>query len=422
MRCFRPLLLSGFLFLPPAAAAAEECRPEALGTARVLEVPFSQGPVGRASYGRTLPLARGEVVLTFDDGPMPRRTAAVLDALKAECVKATFFVVGTMVAQFPDTLRRTAAEGHTIATHTWSHRYLDRVRSQAVHREQINAGLQAARTVLDESDPALSPFFRFPGLGHTAALDRTAAAQRLMPFSVDVDGDDWKRITPAEVLERVLKRLDAAGRGIILLHDIQPRTVAILPDLLRALKARNYRVVHVVPAQADTQAALAALDTPQAGPIRLALDRLGTRMEAVRMAARAPDGTAAPGPVARAGQPSRVVVASEEGPLRLRAGLFEEEAEVRPAARPAVPAPRARSEPLPNPGRAVRVALVADAPGPSETGSVPREAGRGPITMHGAVPGFGPAHRAGWSGFVVIGAAPAAGGFRPVAEAGSPPR
>ncbi|WP_131800867.1 polysaccharide deacetylase family protein, partial [Methylobacterium indicum] len=313
MRCFKLPLSSGVLagavaglLAASPALAAPECRDDALGTARTLEVPFAQGPVGRASYGRTLPLARGEVVLTFDDGPLPRRTHAVLDALRAECVKATFFVIGSMVAQFPDTLRRTAAEGHTVATHTWSHRYLDRVRSQAVRRDQINGGLAAARTVLAGDEAALSPFFRFPGLGHSPALDRYAAAQRLVPFSIDVDGDDWKRIAPAAVMERVLRRLDAAGRGIILLHDIQPRTVAILPELLRALKTRGYRVVHVVPAQADTQAALAVLDAPRARPIRLALDRLGTRM-----AARPP-----------AGERQRV---AEEAPLLLRAGLFEEE-------------------------------------------------------------------------------------------------
>ncbi len=163
MRCFKLLLLAGILCLPPALAAAGECGPEALGTARILEVPFAQGPVGRASYGRTLPLERGEVVLTFDDGPLPRRTNAVLAALEAECVKATFFVIGTMVAQFPETLRRTAAEGHTIATHTWSHRYLNRIRSETVRRDQINGGLAAARTVLaDDAAPSLSPFFRFP--------------------------------------------------------------------------------------------------------------------------------------------------------------------------------------------------------------------------------------------------------------------
>lgn len=373
MRCFKLLLLSGILCLPPALAAARECGPEALGTARTLEVPFTQGPVGQASYGRTLPLARGEVVLTFDDGPLPRRTNAVLAALQAECVKATFFVIGSMVAQFPDTLRRTAAEGHTIATHTWSHRYLNRVRSEAVRRDQINGGLEAARAVLADADaPSLSPFFRFPGLGHSAPLDRYAVAQKLVPFSIDVDGDDWKRITPAAVMARVLKRLDAAGRGIILLHDIQSRTVAILPELLRQLKARGYRVVHVVPAQGDTQAALAALEAPRARPIRLALDRLGTRMAALRVAARPP------------------AAFTEEAPLVLRSGLFDEAPETPPARE------QSRS------GGEVRIALVADA------------AAGGPAPD-------GPAPLAGWSGFVVIGTAPQAAGFRNLAEAGGPP-
>ncbi|WP_245291919.1 polysaccharide deacetylase family protein [Methylobacterium tarhaniae] len=376
MRCFKLLLLSGTLCLLPALAPAQECRPGALGTARTLEVPFTQGPVGRASYRRALPLERGEVVLTFDDGPLPRRTHAVLDALKAECVKATFFVVGRMVAQFPDTLRRTAAEGHTIATHTWSHLYLNRVRSPEVRRDQINGGLEAARAVLAEGEPALSPFFRFPGLGHGPALDRAAMAQGLVPFSVDVDGDDWKTITPAALLRRVLTRLDAAGRGIVLLHDIQPRTVAILPDLLRQLKVRGYRIVHVVPAQGDTRAALAALNPAQGKRIRLALDRLGARMAALRVAARPPEKPAGAAPA----------IFAEDGPLLLRAGLFEEAAEAPPARE------QGRS------GEAVRVVLVADAALP---------------------PGAAP--RAGWSGFVELGPVPQPAGFRPVAEMGRPP-
>ncbi len=165
-----------------------------------------------------------------------------------------------------------------------------------------------------------------------------------MPFSIDVDGDDWKRITPAAVMARVLKRLDAAGRGIILLHDIQPRTVAILPDLLRQLKARGYRVVHAVPAQGDTRAALAALDAPQAKPIRLALDRLGARMASFRVAARPP------------------AAFTEEAPLVLRSGLFDEAPEAAPtreqsrsAGRSASPWSSMRRPTDPPPGRLERV-------------------------------------------------------------------
>lgn len=358
VRHLRDLLLAGALLVPSSLALAQTgpvdaatCSADRLGTSRVLEVPFSQGPVGRASYRQTLPLEPGEVVLTFDDGPMPRRTPAVLEALRAECVKATFFVVGTMVAEFPDILRRTAADGHTIATHTWSHAYLNRQRSHAVQRDQINGGLVAARAVLGRADPALSPFFRYPGLGHTRALDGYVAAQRLIPFSIDVDGDDWRRITPEQVVERVMSRLDARGKGIVLLHDIQPRTVAILPELLRRLKAKNYRIVHVVPAPEDTRLALDAVEAPRARRIRLALNRLENR-EALRVA----EAQGRFGPVATAvavsaepTRPVRVASADDAAPA-LRPGLTEAAAPtptpagklwvdpVHPAAAPPAPA------------------------------------------------------------------------------------
>jgi peptidoglycan/xylan/chitin deacetylase (PgdA/CDA1 family) len=318
VRHFRDLVLAGALVFPSGLAYSQDCTPDRLGTSRVMEVPFTQGPVGRASYRQTLPLEPGEVVLTFDDGPMPRRTPAVLEALRAECVKATFFVVGTMVAEFPGILRRTAAEGHTIATHTWSHAYLNRQRSRNVQRDQINGGLVAARTVLGRTDPALSPFFRYPGLGHTRALDGYVAAQRLIPFSIDVDGDDWRRITPEQVVERVLARLDSRGKGIVLLHDIQPRTVAILPELLRRLKAKGYRIVHVVPAAGDTRLALEAVEEPRARRIRLALDRLETR-EFQRVASAG--GSFVPVTTAPA-QVVRVASAGDE-PLALRPALAD---------------------------------------------------------------------------------------------------
>ncbi|MEE7458056.1 hypothetical protein MPAR168_20165 [Methylorubrum populi] len=291
-----------------------------------MEVPFAQGPVGRTNYSQTLPLAPGEVVLTFDDGPMPRRTPAVLNALRAECVKATFFVVGTMVAAYPDILRRTAAEGHTIATHTWSHAYLNRTSSEITQRDQINGGLLAARAVLGNANPSLSPFFRYPGLGNTRALDRYVGEQHLIPFSIDIDSEDWKRNTPAQVIDRVMGRLDALGRGIILLHDIQPRTVAILPELLRQLKANGYRVVHVTAAPEDTRLALNAAEPLRSQRMQVALGRLD-QQQAVRLAARetgfGPSSVSATAGADRntMGRPPILQVASAEldGPVLTRA-------------------------------------------------------------------------------------------------------
>uniref|UniRef100_A0A9E8CQK6 Chitooligosaccharide deacetylase n=1 Tax=Bosea sp. NBC_00436 TaxID=2969620 RepID=A0A9E8CQK6_9HYPH len=267
-------------------ANANNCADGKLGTHRVLEVPVSTGPVGDISYRGQLPLARGEVVLTFDDGPMPHRTTAVLDALKAECVRATFFVVGTMARQFPSTLRRVAADGHTIASHSWSHAYLNRVRSDQRRRDEINGGLLAVSAVLGPSHPALSAFFRFPGLGKTRALEAYVADQNLISMSADIVGDDWKPISSDQVLHRVMRQLNSKGRGIILLHDIQKRTSDMVPALLQALKAGGYKVVHVVPSARDTRTALALAEPPASARITTALAKMTS--EANAFASRSP--------------------------------------------------------------------------------------------------------------------------------------
>src|ERR1039458_6547043 len=100
--------------LVPLAAAAEACpgNPEALGTQRVLNLdPGSTPRVGRKSFPATLPLQRKELVLTFDDGPWPTTTPKVLNALKHECVRATFFLLGRNVEAHPEIARRELAEG-----------------------------------------------------------------------------------------------------------------------------------------------------------------------------------------------------------------------------------------------------------------------------------------------------------------------
>src|SRR5262249_7897161 len=114
----------------PAIARAEPCpgNPDALGTKRVLAVRATTTPrVGRKQFRATLPLGRKEVVLTFDDGPWPGSTANVLAALKHECVRATFFLLGRNAAAAPALAKRELAEGHTIAHHSFSHPLLSRM-------------------------------------------------------------------------------------------------------------------------------------------------------------------------------------------------------------------------------------------------------------------------------------------------------
>src|SRR5206468_6664325 len=105
-----------------AAAPATECsRKDVLGTSRVLNVDAATSPhVGLKSFPQTLPLEDHEVVLTFDDGPWPATDRKILAALAQECVRATFFLIGKPASEHPDLVRRIAAEGHTIAHHTWT--------------------------------------------------------------------------------------------------------------------------------------------------------------------------------------------------------------------------------------------------------------------------------------------------------------
>lgn len=302
---------AGFFFSMIAAsgpARAEECpgNPDALGTARILPLSVENGPVGLLSYKKSLPLEDHEVVLTFDDGPIPQRTPAVLAALSHECVKATFFTVGIMSATYPKLVQDEAQAGHTIGTHSWSHKYLTQRRNRNAAEFQIAGGLHAADVALGEEKASLSPFFRFPGLNHNRRLDSYVADRGLIAISVDVVGDDWLFITPEQVMKRTLARLEQKGRGIILLHDIQHRTAQMLPDLLRELKVRGYKVVHIVPERAETQIALARLAEPQAHSFQTAMAKTRTRIAKLSQPDQAP--------VASAPEPLETVAAA---PLQL---------------------------------------------------------------------------------------------------------
>ena len=250
----RRLALAALLALFAQSAAAGECpRSEALGTSRVMEVAIPEGGlfVGTKSYRETLPLAPKEVVLTFDDGPAGPTTDRVLAALEAECVRATFFVVGQMAAARPDQLRRIAASGHTVAHHSMTHVIMNTVPHDRA-RADIEKGWQTVDRILTghtEARPA-TPFFRFPGFAPTKPLAAWLAESRAGVFGADFWGSDWTKITSDALLAQVLARLEERQGGILLLHDIHAHTAAMVPRLLVELKARGYRVVHIVPAKA----------------------------------------------------------------------------------------------------------------------------------------------------------------------------
>ena len=101
----------------PASAATCPSNPEALGTSRVLTInPSEFTLLGTIDYEQTLPLKDHEVVITFDDGPLPPYTDIILDTLASQCVKATYFLVGQMAHAYPSVVRRIYNEGHTIGS------------------------------------------------------------------------------------------------------------------------------------------------------------------------------------------------------------------------------------------------------------------------------------------------------------------
>jgi peptidoglycan/xylan/chitin deacetylase (PgdA/CDA1 family) len=243
--------------LTSAGEAAPAChRNDALGTSRILAVDAASTPrVGLKSFPETLPLEDHEVVLTFDDGPWPPTTPKVLAALSHECVRATFFLIGKPASEHPDLVRRIAAAGHTIGTHTWTHPDLAQL-TPADAVAQIDDGISAVETVLHgvATTTPSTPFFRFPGFQSTQATLDLLQSRGIVVFGADLWASDWDPMTPRQELKKLTDRLKIAHKGIILLHDPKAHTAAMLPALLRYLKENDYRVVHVVPATPGAKA------------------------------------------------------------------------------------------------------------------------------------------------------------------------
>ena len=242
------------------AARAADCpgHPEAIGTSRTIVVdPKQHGRIGTMDYVESLPLNDHEVVITLDDGPIPPYSAKVLDILNAQCVKATYFMVGEMARAYPDMAKRIYESGHTVGTHSMNHPLRFRALSVERGNAQIDDGIAAVAAALGGVEK-VAPFFRFPGFGWTKAAEQHAADRGLMVWGADVPADDWLRLGPREVARRAVQRLEHKGKGILLLHDIHQRTVDALPSILAELKSRGFKIVHIVPSTPELQATVTA--------------------------------------------------------------------------------------------------------------------------------------------------------------------
>jgi peptidoglycan/xylan/chitin deacetylase (PgdA/CDA1 family) len=237
----------------PAAQTSTCANPNALGVARVVEIDTTGGPgFGFEHFKQYDFLEPKEVVLTFDDGPWPGNTPAVLKALDDECTKGLFFAIGKHATFHPEILRQVYAAGHTVGTHTWSHANLNgKKMTEQMDKDEIEKGISAVKWALGGPSPA--PFFRFPELQHNPAAVTYLGQRNVAMFSCDLDSFDFRKASsPEKVVTTVMTKLDKLGKGIILMHDFQKHTADALPTLLRKLKEGGYKVVQV---KAKTQLA-----------------------------------------------------------------------------------------------------------------------------------------------------------------------
>jgi peptidoglycan/xylan/chitin deacetylase (PgdA/CDA1 family) len=232
----------------PATAVQQKstcANPNALGVARVVEIDTTGGPgFGFEHFKQFDFLTDKEVVLTFDDGPWPNNTPAVLKALADECTKGLFFAVGKHATYHPEILRQVLAQGHTIGSHTWSHVNLNgKKMTEQQAKDEVEKGFSAVKFALG-TNPA--PFFRFPQLQHNPAIVTYFGTRNVAMFSTDLDSFDFrKESTPDKIVSNVMTKLDKLGKGIILMHDFQKHTAEALPTLLARLKAGGYKVVQI---------------------------------------------------------------------------------------------------------------------------------------------------------------------------------
>jgi peptidoglycan/xylan/chitin deacetylase (PgdA/CDA1 family) len=240
----------------PSAASTSCSNPNALGIARVVEIDTTGGPgFGFEHFKSHDFLREGEVVLTFDDGPWPKNTPAVLAALAAHCTKAIFFPIGLHATYEPGILKQVAAAGHAIGSHTWCHQDLSKTKGrcnvngkvQTVEynpKDEIEMGISAVHWAV--GGPT-APYFRFPALRQPQELIDYLGKRNIAIFSTDMDSFDFKMRKPEQVRQSVMEKLKKHGKGIVLVHDFQHATAEAAMDLLNDLKAGGYKIVFMRP-------------------------------------------------------------------------------------------------------------------------------------------------------------------------------
>jgi peptidoglycan-N-acetylglucosamine deacetylase len=238
---------------PPSSNIPPCDKPGGMGLSRIVEIDTTGGPAFGFEHFKQYDFLRDkEVVLTFDDGPWPENTPAVLKALSDNCLKATFFEIGEHATWHPEITKQVIEAGMTLGSHTWSHKDLARnpyAKDIELAKAEIEMGVSAVH--LAAAAP-IAPFFRFPDLQQPPELLAYLGERNIATFSTDIDSRDFKMNKPEQVITSVMTKLQKRGKGIVLMHDFRRASAEALPELLRQLKAGGYKIVHMVPRQTLT--------------------------------------------------------------------------------------------------------------------------------------------------------------------------
>lgn len=203
----------------------------ALAVAGAAAVVATTGPAAAATTAPAAACENGYVGLTYDDGPNPSTTQALLNALRNANARATFFNTGQRVQQNPALARAQVTAGHWVANHSWSHPHLTQMSAA-----QINQELSSTQSAISQATGVTPRLFRPPYGETNATLQSVEAQLGLREIIWTVDSQDWNNASTAQI---VAAANTLQPGGIILMHDAYQTTINAVPQIVANLAARG---------------------------------------------------------------------------------------------------------------------------------------------------------------------------------------
>jgi len=187
-----------------------------------------------------VPAKEKVIALTFDDGPWPESTAQILDILKENNIKATFFVIGQNVKNNPDLLKRVISEGNAIGNHTWHHLY------RFLSPQAATYEVSSTEDIIYKTTGIKPSLFRPPGGIMTNGVASYAKNNKYALILWSSDSVDYSRPSVPRLINNVFR--SAKPGGIVLMHDgggNRSNTIAALPEIIRRFRSQGYRFVTI---------------------------------------------------------------------------------------------------------------------------------------------------------------------------------